>query len=190
MDDHSGPKCTTSQPPPPPTVVQHRPGIIPDVSSPTNEAPLAILNLDDNYSSSEKAYIEAAGLITADHSARRHKKTLKKPIQNLTDLPELHTFNHYDLLSPLTKNGTDCPSCFLCWMLLLQLKSSTLFYQLHYGIACSKHEFVCPAASSWAREGAAAFLAASNCPRGLSLATNSNSYESYWSSSWEILPEG
>ena len=32
--------------------------------------------------------------ITADHSAKWHMKTLKKPIQNLTDLPELLTFNH------------------------------------------------------------------------------------------------
>ena len=93
MDDHSGLKCTSSQPPPPPTVVQHRPVIIPDVSSSTTEAPPAMLNLDDNYSFSDEAYIESAWSITADHSAKRRKKTLKKPIQNLTDLPELATFD-------------------------------------------------------------------------------------------------
>ena len=74
MDNHSGPKCMSSQPPPPPTVVQHRPGIMPDVSSPTTKAPPAMLNLDDNYSSLDKVYIEPAGSITADHSAERHKK--------------------------------------------------------------------------------------------------------------------
>jgi hypothetical protein len=93
MDDHSGLKRTSSQPPPPPTVVQHQPVIISDVSSPTTEAPPAMLNLDNNYNSSDKAYIEPAGSITADHSAKRHKKTLKKPIQNLPDLPDLPTFD-------------------------------------------------------------------------------------------------
>jgi len=52
-----------------------------------------MLNLDDNYSFSDEAYIESAWSITADHSAKRRKKTLKKPIQNLTDLPELATFD-------------------------------------------------------------------------------------------------
>jgi hypothetical protein len=61
MDNHSGPKCTSSQTPPPPTVVQHCPGIIPDGSSLSTEAPPAILDLDDNNSSSDAAYIEAAG---------------------------------------------------------------------------------------------------------------------------------
>jgi hypothetical protein len=93
MDDHSGLKCTSSQPPPPPTVVQHQPVIIPDVSSPTTEVPPAMLNLDNNYSSSDKAYIEPVRSITTDHSAKRCKKTLNKPIQNLTDLPELPTFD-------------------------------------------------------------------------------------------------
>jgi hypothetical protein len=61
MDNHSGPKRTSSQPPPPPTVVQHRPVIVPDVSLLTSEAPPAMLNLEDNYSSSNEAYIEPAG---------------------------------------------------------------------------------------------------------------------------------
>jgi len=100
MDDHSGPKHTSSHPPPPPTVVQHRPVIIPDVSSPTTEAPPAMLNIDDNYSSSDKAYIERAGSITADHSAKRCKKTLKKPIQNLTDHSKLPTFDPLQLIVP------------------------------------------------------------------------------------------
>jgi len=100
MDDHSSPKHTSSQPPPPPTVVQHRLVIIPDVSSPTTEAPPAMLNLGDNYSSSDEAYIEPAESITADHSAKRCKKTLKKPIQNLTDLPKLPTF---DPLQPIVR---------------------------------------------------------------------------------------
>jgi hypothetical protein len=47
------------------------------VSSPTTEAPPAMLNLDDNYSSLDEAYIEPAGLIMADHSAKRRKKTQK-----------------------------------------------------------------------------------------------------------------
>ena len=76
MGDHSGPKCTSSQPPPLPTVVQHRPVIIADVSSPTTEAPPAMLNLDNNYSSSDEAYIEPAEAITADHSALGCKKML------------------------------------------------------------------------------------------------------------------
>ena len=54
--------------------------MIPDVSSLTTEAPPGMLKLDDNYSSSDEAYIEPAGSITAGHSAMRHKKTLKKPI--------------------------------------------------------------------------------------------------------------
>jgi len=65
----------------------------------------------------------------------------------------------------------------------------SLSYQLHYGTACSQHQFLCPAAASWAREGAAAFLAASHCSGSLSLAGNSNSYGSDWSSSWEVLDE-
>ena len=60
-----------------PPVVQHRPVIIPDVSSLTTEAPPAMLNLDDNYSSLDEAYIEPAGSITAGHSAKRRKKMLK-----------------------------------------------------------------------------------------------------------------
>jgi len=60
MDDHSGLKHTSSQPPPPPTVVQHRPVIRADVSSTTTKAPPAMLNLDDNYTSSDEAYIEPA----------------------------------------------------------------------------------------------------------------------------------
>ena len=80
MDNHSGPKRPSSQPPPPPTVVQHRPVIVPDVSSLTTEAPPAMLNLDDNYSSTDEVYIEPAEAITAGHSAKQRKKTLKRPI--------------------------------------------------------------------------------------------------------------
>jgi hypothetical protein len=92
MDDHSGQMRTASQTPPPPPVVQHRPVIIPNVSSPTRKAPPAMFNSDD-YSSSDEVYIDPAGSITADDSAKWHKKTLQKPIQNLTYLPELPTFN-------------------------------------------------------------------------------------------------
>ena len=63
------------------------------MSSPTAEASPTMLNIDDKYSSSDKAYIKQAGSITADHLAKQHKKTLKKPIQNLTDHPKLPTFN-------------------------------------------------------------------------------------------------
>jgi len=100
MDNHSGPKCTSSKPPPPATVAQDRPVIIPDVSSLTAEAPPAMLNLDDNYSSSDEAYIEPAGWITAGHSARRRKKTLTKPIQNLPDLRKLPTRDPSQLVVP------------------------------------------------------------------------------------------
>jgi hypothetical protein len=60
-----------------------------------------MLSLDDNYSSSEKAYIEPAASITTDHSAKRHKKALKKPSQNLSDLPELPAFNPLQYIVPL-----------------------------------------------------------------------------------------
>jgi len=76
MDDHSGPKRTSSRLPSPPTVVQHQPVIIPDVSPPTTEAPSAMLNLDDTYSSSEEAYVEPAGPITANDSTEWRKKML------------------------------------------------------------------------------------------------------------------
>jgi len=109
MDDHSGPIHTSSQPPPPPTVVQHRLVIIPDVSSPTTEAPPAILNLDDNYSSSDEAYIEPAGSIIADHSAKWCKKTLKKPAQNWTDLPKLPTFDPLHPIVPPHKAWNRLP---------------------------------------------------------------------------------
>ena len=63
------------------------------MSSPTTEAPPAMLNLDDNYSSLDKEYIGPAVLIPADQSAKWRKNTLKKLIQNLTDLLELPTIN-------------------------------------------------------------------------------------------------
>jgi hypothetical protein len=59
----------------------------------TTEAQPAMLNLDDNDSYSDEVYIEPGSSFTADHSVKRRKKTDKKPIQNLTDLPELPTFN-------------------------------------------------------------------------------------------------
>jgi len=112
MDNHSGPKRTTSQPPPPPTVVQHRPVIVPDVSSLTTEAPPAMLNLDNNYSSSDEAYIEPARSITAGHSAKGRKKTLKKPIQNLPDLPKLPTFDPLQPVVPPHKAWNRLPMSF------------------------------------------------------------------------------
>jgi hypothetical protein len=68
------------------------------VSAPTTEALPAMLHLDDNYSSSDEVYLEPAGSITTDHSAKWHKTTHKKPIRNLTDLPELPTFSHLQLI--------------------------------------------------------------------------------------------
>jgi len=109
MDNHSGSKRSSSQPPPPPTVVQHRPVIIPDVSSLTTEAPPAIINLDDNYSSLYKAYIEAAWSITAGHLARRCKKTLKQPIQNLPQLPKLPIFDPLQPVGPPQKAWNRLP---------------------------------------------------------------------------------
>jgi len=109
MDNHSSPKRTTSQPPPPPTVVQHRPVIIPDVSSLTTEAPSAMLDLDNNYSSSDEAYVEPAGSITAGHLAKRRKKTLKKLIQNLPDLPKLPTFDPLQTVVPPHKAWNRLP---------------------------------------------------------------------------------
>ena len=112
MDNHSGPQRTPSQPPPPPTVVQHRTVIVPDVSSLTTEAPPAMLNLDDNYSSSDEAYIEPARSITAGHSAKWHKKTLEKPIQNLTDLCKLPPFDPLQPVVPPHKVWNRLPISF------------------------------------------------------------------------------
>jgi hypothetical protein len=47
------------------------------VFSLTTEAPPAMLNLDNKYSSADKAYIEPARSITADHSDKRRKELLK-----------------------------------------------------------------------------------------------------------------
>jgi hypothetical protein len=77
MDNHSGPQGTSSHQPPPTTVVQHRPVIVPDVSSLTTKAPPAMLNLDDKYSSSDEAYIEPARTIIAGHSAKWRKKIVE-----------------------------------------------------------------------------------------------------------------
>jgi len=63
------------------------------VSSLTTEAPPALLNLNDNYSFPDAAYIDPAGSSSADYSAKQCKKTLKKLIQNMTDLSVLSTFN-------------------------------------------------------------------------------------------------
>jgi len=71
-----------------------------------------MLNLDNNYSSSDKAYIEPAGLITAGHSVKLCKKTLKKPIQNLTDLPELPTFDSLQPIVPSHKAWNQLPISF------------------------------------------------------------------------------
>ena len=103
---------TSSQPPPPPTVVQQRPVIIRDVSSLTTEAPPAMLNLDDVYSSSDEAYIGRAGSITAGHSAKRRKKTLQKLIQNLPDLPKLPTFYPLQPVVPPHKAWNQLPISF------------------------------------------------------------------------------
>jgi hypothetical protein len=63
------------------------------VSSPTPEAPLTTLNLDDNNSFSDEGYIEPTVSIAADHLAKWCKYTFKTLNQNLTDLPELPTFD-------------------------------------------------------------------------------------------------
>jgi len=77
MDDPTGPMRTSSWPPPPATVVQHQPGIIPDVSSPTTEAPPLMFNLDNNYSSWDEAYVEPTWSITANHSAQMCQNMLR-----------------------------------------------------------------------------------------------------------------
>jgi hypothetical protein len=77
MHNHSCPKCTTSQPPLRPTVVQHLPAILADVSSPNTKAAPTMLNLDNNYSCLDEAYIEPAGLITTGHWAKWRKKMLQ-----------------------------------------------------------------------------------------------------------------
>jgi hypothetical protein len=112
MDNHSGPKLSSSQQPSPPTVVQHQPIILPNVSSLTTEAPPAILNLDDNYSSSDEAYIEPAGSITAGYSAKQRKKTLKKLNQNLPDLPMVPTFDPLQPVVPPDKAWNRLPISF------------------------------------------------------------------------------
>jgi len=73
------------------------------VSSLTIEAQPAMLNLDMNYSSSDKAYIPPAGSITAGHSAKRHKKTLRKPNQNLPDLSKIPTVDPLQPVVPPAK---------------------------------------------------------------------------------------
>jgi len=115
MGDHSGSKCTSFQPPPPPpppTVVHHWPVIIHDVSLPTTEAQPAILNCEDNYIASDEVCIEQAGLITTDHSAKLHIKILEKPIQNLTDHPELPKFNLVQPAVPSRKLWNQLPISF------------------------------------------------------------------------------
>ena len=59
-----------------------------------------MLNLDDIYSSSDEAYIEAAGSITADHSAKPCRKTQKT--KSKFDRPSWAS--HIQLFT------TDCPS--------------------------------------------------------------------------------
>jgi len=71
-----------------------------------------MLNLDDNYSSSDEAYIEPAGSITAGHSAKRRKKTHKNQIQNLPDLPMLPTFDPLQPVVPLHKAWNRLPISF------------------------------------------------------------------------------
>jgi len=140
MGNHSGLKCTSSQPPPPPTVVQHQPVIIPDGSSRTTEAPPAMFNLVDNYSALDKAYIEPARQITTDHSAKLPKKTLKKPIQNSTDHPELPTFDPLQPLVPFQKSVK--PIAHLILRAGCHYSNSNLqclSCQLHYGTTCSQH---------------------------------------------------
>jgi len=190
MDNHSGLKGTSSEPPPPPTVVWKRLVIMPDVSALTTEAPPAMLNLDDNYSSLDEAYIARSESITAGHSVKLRKKTLKNHFKICQiSLSYPHSTLHNEL-SLLTKHSTDCPSHSPSWMPLLQSKSSISFYQLHYGTACSQYQFLCPGAAFWAREGTAAFLAASYCLASESLAGNSDSYGSDWSFYWDVLDEG
>jgi len=62
-----------------------------------------MLNLDNNYCSSDEAYIKPAGTFTADHSAKWHMKALKISIENLTDLPELPKFNPSQSIVPSHK---------------------------------------------------------------------------------------
>jgi hypothetical protein len=71
-----------------------------------------MLNLDDNYSSTNEAYIEPAESITAGHSAKQRKKTLKKPIQNLPDLPKLPTFDPLQPVVPPHKAWNRLPISF------------------------------------------------------------------------------
>jgi len=139
MDNHSGPKRTSSQPPPPPTVVQHRPVIIHDVFSLTTEAPPAMLNLDDDYSSSDEAYIEPAEVISAGHSAKQRKKTPKKPIQNLPDLPKLPTFDPSQRVVPPHKAWNHLPISFsepdaITRIQIFNLSKYSSFGQKHRGV--------------------------------------------------------
>jgi hypothetical protein len=81
--------------------------------SPTTEAPPAEVHLDDNYTSTDEAYIESAGSITSHHSAMLCKKTHKKPIQNLmSDLPELPTFDPLQPTVTLHKSWNQLPNLF------------------------------------------------------------------------------
>jgi len=62
-----------------------------------------MLDFDDNYSSSDKAYIEHAGSITANHLGKQQQKTLQHPIESLTDLLKLPTFDPLQLIVPPPK---------------------------------------------------------------------------------------
>ena len=90
--DHSPRNCPAPQLSLQPTTLQQIPTVLPEASQSIPEPPPVMLELDDNYSSSDEAYTPVSGSITNDHSPRRPKKNGKKPIQIPSDLPKLPTF--------------------------------------------------------------------------------------------------
>ena len=72
-------------------------------------------------------YIEPAGLITADHSAMWHKKTLKNPIENLTDLPVLRTFDPLNPIVPPHGAWNQLPILFSVLVTMTLIQTFKLF---------------------------------------------------------------
>jgi len=126
-------------------------------------------------------------LITQLSGVRKHSRIQIKILQIIRGFPH----------SPST---TECPSTqymeliahlILCAELHYHnSKLEFLAYQLHCVIACSPHQFQCPAVVFWAREAAAVFVVLSDYLGAVFLAGNWCAYWSNWSSFWAVLGEG
>jgi hypothetical protein len=75
-------------------VVQHCPVNVSNVSSPTANNPPAMLNCGNKFNSSNELFIGPAELIAVNPWAKLCMNSLKEVMPDLSDLPELHTFDH------------------------------------------------------------------------------------------------